>query len=164
MFEFNVIVPASASRSVDFPEPEGPMMARAFPGSAYPVSPSRIAFSCPDLLWSPTLTHKSFHVINNDDDARSKSWSGGLTVVCFEVAAVVVKGKEGSCSSLALSLGLLGMSMLVWSGDGVGVHRRTLELGLLLLLQSGSINRRSKRGISMLLDLLMSWNGAALYL
>ena len=39
--------PAKESRRVDFPEPDGPIIAMILPGSAYPLSPSSNLLVCP---------------------------------------------------------------------------------------------------------------------
>ncbi|KAI6699525.1 hypothetical protein NL676_013849 [Syzygium grande] len=65
------MVPPRASRRVDLPLPDGPMMASIRPGSAYPLSPCKMGcvpspckMGCVPFARSVTITHKSFHVKN----------------------------------------------------------------------------------------------------
>jgi hypothetical protein len=57
--------PANASRRVDFPDPDGPIIAKILPGSAYPFSPLSNLLVGPLPKFGRT-TVKSSHTKNID--------------------------------------------------------------------------------------------------
>ena len=95
-------LPAKASRSVDLPQPEGPMTASSCPGLAKPVRPWRIAF----LPFFPfeTVTHRSSQVKKTPSSSACKP-NLLLSVVLMASTSNMASNPKLVCCILQLLFG-----------------------------------------------------------
>ena len=118
--------PANASRSVDLPQPEGPIIAKTLPGLAQPARPWRMGLLPPFLL--ETVTHRSSHVKKIPPSSLgfglgTVSTSRGLLVMGLWVC------KEAESWHISKPLTLLGCT-----AEAMVIKERWLEQVLVIFL------------------------------